>query len=151
MFLYKAYGPGDELLKLVPRHDGTFETERLWHSPRVMRTKFANVAVRDGHVYGLSDGILECIELETGGRKWKGGRYGHGQILLVGDLLLVSAESGEVFLVEATPERGNSVLGSFQAVEGKTWNNLALYGNYLLIRNAEQAACYYVRLDLPAR
>jgi len=142
VFLSKGYGQGAALLQLAPGEDGGFEAKRFWSNSRVMRTKFANVAIRDGYVYGLSDGILECIELKTGKRQWKGGRYGHGQILLVGDLLLVCAESGELSLVEATPERGNSVLGSFQAVEGMTWNNLALSGPYLLVRNAGEAACY---------
>jgi outer membrane protein assembly factor BamB len=146
VFLSKGYGLGAELIELEPKGDGTFAVEQLWQSSRVMRTKFTNVAIKDGYVYGLSDGILECIELETGERVWKGGRYKHGQILLVGDLLLVLAESGEVFLVEATPERKNHVLGSFQAIEGKTWNTFALYGSRLVVRNAREAATYELPL-----
>ena len=67
-------------------------------------------------------------------------------ILRVGDLLLVLSEEGEVVLVEATPDRPNNVLGRFQAIEGLTWNNFALYGPYLLVRNAEEAACYKLPL-----
>lgn len=146
VFLSKGYGLGAALLELEPNADGTFAVSELWQSNRVMRTKFANVAIRDGYVYGLSDGILECIELETGERIWKGGRYKHGQILLVDDLLLVLAESGEVFLVEASPEKKNHVLGSFQAIEGKTWNTFALYGSRLVVRNAREAASYELPL-----
>lgn len=142
VFLSKGYGLGGELIQLMPRGDGTFDTRAVWQSPRVMRTKFTNVAIKDNYVYGLSDGILESIELETGKRRWKGGRYQHGQILLVSDLLLVLAESGEMFLVEATPERKNNVLGSFQALEGKTWNNFAVSGSRLVVRNGREAACY---------
>ncbi len=146
VFLSKGYALGAELIELVPRGDGTFDTETVWQDSRVMRTKLTNVAIKDGYVYGLSDGILECIELATGERRWKGGRYKHGQILLVGDLLLVLAESGEMFLVEATPNAKNNVLGRFQAIEGKTWNNFALYGSKLLVRNGEEAACYEMPL-----
>ena len=146
VFLSKGYALGGELIQLVPKGDGTFEPNRLWKDSRVMRTKFTNVAIRDGYAYGLSDGILECIELATGKRAWKGGRYKHGQILLVGDLLLVLAESGEMILVEATPERKNNVLGRFQALEGKTWNNFALSGSRLLVRNGEEAAAYELPL-----
>ncbi len=154
VFLSKGYAVGAELIRLVPRGGpsspggakATFDTETIWQDSRVMRTKFTNVAIKDGHVYGLSDGILECIELATGERMWKGGRYKHGQILLVGDLLLVMSETGEMFLIEATPERKNNVLGSFLAIEGKTWNNFALYGSRLLVRNGEQAACYELPL-----
>jgi outer membrane protein assembly factor BamB len=145
VFLSKGYGIGAALIEL--RLDGgDFAVEEIWHANQVMRTKFTNPAIHDGYVYGLSDGILESIDLATGERMWKAGRYRQGQVLRVGDLLLVVAESGEVSLVEATPERRNHVLGSFQAVEGKTWNNPALYGPYLLVRNSAEAACYKLPL-----
>ncbi len=145
VFISKGYGFGAALFELEAAASG-FEVEELWHASRVMRTKFTNPAILDGYVYGLSDGILESVDLATGERMWKGGRYRQGQILRVRELLLVVAESGEVSLVEATPERRNSVLGSFQAIEGKTWNNPALYGPYLLVRNSEEAACYKLPL-----
>ncbi len=149
IFISKGYGQGAMLLKYnnPSPNDVLAPTQIVWKNPRVMKTKFANVAIRDGFVYGLSDGILECVELASGLSRWKGGRYGHGQTLLVGDLLLVVSERGEVVLVEATPDRSNYVLGRFQAIEGLTWNNLALYGPYLLVRNAEEAACYKLPLE----
>ncbi|NQU22068.1 MAG: PQQ-like beta-propeller repeat protein [Candidatus Nealsonbacteria bacterium] len=147
VFLSKGYRQGATLIELLPKSDGTFNTKPVWGSSRVMRTKFTNVCIYQGHVYGLSDGILECIELETGRRVWKDGRYGHGQILRVGDLLLVLAESGELLLIEASPKPGEHVLGRFQAIDGKTWNNIALSGSYLLVRNAGEAACYRVEVE----
>ena len=117
----------------------------VWHDAANLKTKFTNVALRDGHAYGLSDGILECVRLADGRRRWKGGRYGQGQVLRVGDLLLVQAESGEVVLVDATPER-HVVRGRLAAIEGQTWNNPCLTGNWLLVRNAEEAACYELPL-----
>ena len=56
---------------------------------------------------------------------------------------------GEVSLVEATPDQANHVLGKFPAVAGMTWNNLALFGPYLLVRNAEEATCYKLPLEKP--
>jgi outer membrane protein assembly factor BamB len=147
VLLSKGYGGGAALVQLIPAKDGAFIAQAIWKSPRVLKTKFTNAAVLNGYAYGLSDGILECVNLATGQSKWKQGRYGHGQILRVGDLLLVSSEQGEILLVEATPDRPNSVLGRFQAVEGITWNNPALYGPYLLVRNAEEAACYKLPLE----
>jgi outer membrane protein assembly factor BamB len=49
--------------------------------------------------------------------------------------------------VEAMADRPNHVLGRFQAIEGMTWNTIALYGPYLLVRNAEEAACYELPLE----
>jgi outer membrane protein assembly factor BamB len=146
VFFSKGYGGGAMLLRLDRGADGALTPQEVWANSRVMRTKFTNVAVQGNYVYGLSDGILECIDVTNGVRKWRDGRYGHGQILRAGDLLLVLSEEGEVVLVEATPDRPNSVLGRFQAIEGLTWNNLALYGPYLLVRNAEEAACYKLPL-----
>jgi outer membrane protein assembly factor BamB len=139
VFLSKGYGGGAMMLRVL--HNGKWQAEEVWRNPRVLKTKLTNVAVKDGHVYGLSDGILECVSLDDGERKWKNGRYGHGQILLVGDHLLVQAESGELALVAATPEEHRE-LGRIEAINGQTWNNLCLYGEYLLTRNSEEAACY---------
>ena len=149
VFISKGYGGGAALLKLVPKEDGLFDVAELWHSPRVLRTKFTNVVIRGSYVYGLSDGILECADLETGERVWKGGRYGHGQILGVGDLVLLLSESGEVILLDPSPEEANMVLGRFQAIEGLTWNNLALYGDLLLVRNGQEAAAWRLPLAGP--
>jgi outer membrane protein assembly factor BamB len=149
VFLSKAYGNGAALIKLLPGDDGLFTTQVVWENARVMKTKFTNVAVKDGFAYGLSDGVLECVDLSTGRTMWREGRYHQGQILRVGDLLLVLAESGEILLVELSPDHPNMVLGRFQALEGMTWNNIALSGPYLLVRNAGEAACY--RLPLASR
>jgi outer membrane protein assembly factor BamB len=147
VFISKGYGGGAMLLRLVTSTGGELAAETIWAKRNVMKTKFTNVAVRGNFVYGLSDGILECIDLTDGRSQWKQGRYGHGQILLVDDLLLVLSEQGEVVLVEADSTRPNNVLGRFQAIEGLTWNNFALSGPYLLVRNAEEAACYRLTLE----
>jgi outer membrane protein assembly factor BamB len=141
VFVSKGYHVPCTLLELHCGEDSTFEVHEVWRRPGQLSTKLTNVALRNGYVYGLSQGILECVELATGKRQWKRGRYGHGQIVLADDLILVSAETGEVALVEASPDQYRE-LGRFQAIEGKTWNNPALAGPYLLVRNSEEAACY---------
>lgn len=142
----KGYGQGSMLLQLTPAADGTFTTSPVWTSKRGLRTKLTNVALLGEHAYALSDGMLECVALATGERVWREGRYEHGQLLLLGDLLLVTSEEGELSLVEATPERPNSVLGRVQAVEGKTWNTLAFYRDLVLVRNGTEAAAWRVPL-----
>ena len=88
------------------------------------------------------------MRLADGKRAWKQGRYGQGQVLLVGDTLLVQAESGEVVAVPATPEKPKE-LGRLEALNGQTWNTLCLAGNRLLVRNAEEAACFELDVTLP--
>jgi outer membrane protein assembly factor BamB len=89
--------------------------------------------------------MLVCLDRTTGNRVWKGGKYGYGQILLVADLLLIQAESGDIVLVEATPD-GHRELARLPALAGKTWNNPVLAGDLLLVRNDREAACYRVAL-----
>jgi outer membrane protein assembly factor BamB len=139
----KGYGGGALVLQ-VQRNGDEWTLTEVWRDLGLLKTKFANLAIKDGFAYGLSDGILECVDLNDGARLWKKGRYGHGQILLV-DVLLVQAESGEVAMVGATPDEYQE-LGRFQAIEGKTWNNLCLYGSFLLTRNGDEAACYKLPL-----
>lgn len=145
VFLSKGYGEGGALFQLEPSGNG-FELTELWRKARSLRTKFSNVSIRQGYLYALSEGVLECVEIATGERAWKAGRYGHGQMLMVDDLMVISSEDGEVYLVEATPERKNNVLGSFEALDGVTWNNFALSGDLLLVRNAQEAAAFRLPL-----
>jgi outer membrane protein assembly factor BamB len=148
LLLSKGYGTGSALIELLPEVGGPWQTRQLWAQTGMLKTKFTNVAVRAGYAYGLSDGILECIEIESGQRCWKerrGGDFGHGQILLVDDVLLVSAENGRVAMVEANPQRFTK-LGEFAALDDQTWNNLCLAGPYLLVRNAVEGACYRLPL-----
>jgi outer membrane protein assembly factor BamB len=144
-FVSKGYGIGAAVFELVRQDADPWVLREVWRAAGLLKTKFTNVALHDGHVYGLSDGILECVRVADGVRRWKGGRYGQGQLLRVGDLLLVQAESGEVVLLDAAPD-GHRVRGRLSAIAGQTWNNLCLSGDRLLVRNAEEAACYRVPL-----
>ena len=151
LFLSKGYGIGSQLVQ-VALGDGKWSAKTLWARP-TMKTKMGNVVVRNGLVFGLDDVAMQCIDLETGDQRWKHRRrppFGHGQILLVGDEILVLTESGELALVEASGERYHE-LSTFPVFnpEQVTWNNPALSGPNLLIRNAVEAACYELPLVSP--
>lgn len=143
-----GYGNGAKLFKptVTTAEDGTqsWEIEEIWDSRR-LKAKFAGFVEHGGKIYGLDDGIMTCVDPATGDRCWKKGRYGHGQILLVDDLILVQTEKGELKLLEADPD-GLVELGSIQALEGKSWNTLTLSKNRLLLRNADEAVCYELPL-----
>ncbi|MFQ5528136.1 MAG: PQQ-binding-like beta-propeller repeat protein [Thermoanaerobaculia bacterium] len=135
-----GYGIGSKVYAVSAAPDGAFEAEMLWESPR-MKAKFTNPVAYRGHVYGLDDGVMVCLDPSTGERCWKKGRYGHGQGILVDDLLLLTTERGEVVLIEPNPEQLR-VLGELVAFEGKSWNPPALAGSLLLLRTDSEAVLY---------
>jgi outer membrane protein assembly factor BamB len=116
----------------------------LWSS-RKLKAKFSNPALLGDMIFGLDDGILSAIEPAEGQGLWKEGRYGHGQGLLVGDLYLLMAESGEICLLQPT-RKGPGELARRRIFDAKTWNPIALAGDLLLVRNDREAAC--LRLPL---
>lgn len=144
LLVSSGYGIGSRLLRITDG-GGALAVEDVWESRR-LKSKFANMVLHEGTVYGLDDGVMTAIDPATGERRWKGGRYGHGQFLLVGGLLLVQTEKGPVVLVAADPDEHRE-LGHLPALEGKTWNPPALSGRYLLLRNNEEAVCYELPLE----
>jgi outer membrane protein assembly factor BamB len=145
VFFSTGYGKGCALFRVERSAEGAWSVHPLWDSLQ-MKTKFTTPVLHKGFVYGLDDGILACVDVAAGKRAWKDGRYQHGQILLAGDLLLVQAENGQVVLVEPVPD-GLRELGRLPALTGKTWNNPALAGRFLLVRNDHEAACYELLLE----
>ena len=140
LLISSGYGIGASLFRLVPEGEG-FTVEEVWANLN-LKAKFANPVFHNDRVYGLDDGILVCLDPETGERCWKRGRYGHGQLMLVGDLLVLIAEDGDLYLIEASPESLNEVAVLEGALDGKSWNNPALAEDLLLLRNAETAVAY---------
>ncbi len=141
-------GRGTRRIAVAKSGDEWTATE-VWESNQ-LKPYFNDFVVYQGHAYGFDGNIFCCVDLETGKRRWKGGRYGSGQVLLIEDqgLLLVLSESGEVVLLDADPE-GLVERNRFQAVEGKTWNHPVVARGRLYVRNGVEAACFHVGVEAP--
>ena len=134
-------GSGTRRLAVAHGPNG-WTVEERWTSTG-LKPYFNDFVVHKGFAYGFDGSILSCIDLKDGTRKWKGGRYGDGQLMLLPDqdLLLVVSEDGELALVSAAPDQFKEV-ARFKAIEGKTWNHPVLVHDVLLIRNGEEMAAF---------
>lgn len=139
VFITAGYDHGSVLLEIQREVEG-FRAVRVWEN-RNMKSQFNSPVFHDGYIYGFDGGIFVCIDPATGERCWKAGRYGHGQVLLVSEHLIVLTERGELVLLRATPE-SHQELARFQAVSGKTWNIPALSDGILLVRNHREMAAF---------
>jgi hypothetical protein len=143
-------GGGVGLRRIAVGHGpGGWAVKERWTSLG-LKPYFNDFVVHAGHAFGFDGSLLACINLEGGARKWKDGRYGYGQLVLLPDqdLLLVLSEKGELVLAGAAPDQFKE-LARCPALEGKTWNHPVLFGDVLLVRNGEEMAAF--RLSLAGR
>jgi len=138
-FISSGYGKGAALVE-VKGSGNSFTVSTIWENKN-MKNKFNSSVLHDGYVYGLDEGILVCLDVNTGERKWKEGRYGYGQVILTGNHLIVSSDQGEVALVKASPDKYTEVT-RFSAVQGQMWNYPAIANGRLLVRNSTEMAAY---------
>lgn len=139
LVLSAGYGTGAVGLELN-RTDGGFAVKELWRN-KFLKNKFTSSVLHNGHLYGLDEDILVCLDAATGERRWKDGRYGYGQVLLASGSLIILCGDGDLALIQVLSDR-HVEIARIPAIKGKTWNHPALAGGKLFIRNAIQMACF---------
>jgi outer membrane protein assembly factor BamB len=142
IFISSGYGAGAAVIELTGSAAG-FSVREVWRNIR-MKNQFTSSVLHEGFIYGLDEAILACLDATTGAVKWKGGRYGYGQVMLASGQLIVLTEDGDLALVRASPD-GHQELARFPALDGKTWNHPAMSGGYLLVRNINEMAAFDLR------
>lgn len=146
MVIPTGLGSGTRLIDIeAAAAESAWQGKEVWTS-RNLKPDFNDLVAHDGFIYGFDNSIFTCIDLKDGSRRWKGGRYGKGQVVLLpaSQALLVLSEQGELVLLAATPD-GHRELGKISALEGKTWNHPVVVGDRLFVRNATEAVAYRLK------
>jgi outer membrane protein assembly factor BamB len=138
-FISSGYGKGAALVE-VKGSGNSFTASTIWENKN-MKNKFNSSVLHNGYVYGLDECILVCLDVNTGERKWKEGRYGYGQVVLAGNHLIVTSDQGDLALVNASPDKYTEV-ARFSALQGQTWNYPAIASGKLLVRNSNEMAAF---------
>ena len=131
----------------IGQTNGGWTTQERWTTEDI-NPWFNDFVVHKGNAFGFDGSSLVCVNLDDGKLKWRGKRYGYGQLVLLPeqDVLLVLSEQGELALAKAAADQFTE-LAHFPALQGKTWNHPVLVGNVLLVRNDHEMAAFRLSTD----
>ena len=149
ILLTKGYGLGGEICQIEKTENG-WEAKSVSKDRSVLKTKMTNPVVIDGNAYAITDGYLQCVQITDSGfkKKWRQrGRFGDGQLIAVGDRILIHSEFGKLTMFQASPEKYLSKGTVDQTIEGFCWNTLCVYGDLLIVRSNIEAACYRLPVE----
>jgi outer membrane protein assembly factor BamB len=132
-------GFGTEAVRLAP--DGHAAPSKLWATQK-MKPSYNDMVLHKGFLYGFDGTVFCCLDAATGNRRWRSGRYGGGQVILLADqgVMIVSTEEGEAVLLRCNPDR-HEELARIPVITGKAWNHPAIAQNRLYLRSDAELAC----------
>ena len=144
IFLSASYGTGAVLLQVANN-----SVKPIWSGDESMSNHYSTSVLKDGYLYGF-DGrqefgqTLRCVELATGKVMWNVDGFGAGTLLIAGDTLVITRESGELALAPASPKafRFNA---RAQLIKGVVRAYPALANGRYYVRNDRQLAAFDLR------
>lgn len=154
VFCSTGYQTGAALLKLVRSGSGVKAEEQYFLKPDKAQNHHGQMILHDGHVYFGNkhrEGRPICVELASGKIVWGGQDRGPGSgsaaVTFVDGHLIFRYESGEVALIEATPEayRLKGVLTPEFVGREACWAHPVVIGGKMYLRDQDKLMCYDVR------
>lgn len=144
VFVSAAYGVGAGCCKITKSGD-TFTAQELWRTPGKLQNHWTTPVFYDGHLYGLfkEPAALRCIEMATGKEKWAGlagKEIWRGATIFVDGCVLVQGNEGDLYLVEATPEKFNQ-LAHCKSLSGKCWTMPTVANGRIYARSDHEVVC----------
>jgi outer membrane protein assembly factor BamB len=146
VFITEAYRTGAALFKV--RKD---RVEEVWKADEILSCHYNTPIHHAGHLYGL-DGRqegggarLRCIELQTGKVRWTQERFGCASLLLADGHLIALCETGDLALVEATPQafREKARVAVFTKLPCRA--EIALANGRLYARDNDKLICWNLK------
>lgn len=141
VFISSAYGMGSARYQ-IEIVEGKWTPRLVWKNQN-LKSKFSSAILHENYIYGLDLGIMVCLDAGTGVRKWKGGRYAHGQFVKVGNHFIMQSERGYLAQVSVSPDAFSEV-AKCQALSHRTWTHPAISNGMLLIRNDREIAAFQI-------
>jgi len=144
ILLSASYGTGAVLLQVANN-----AVKPIWSGDESMSNHYSTSVLKDGYLYGF-DGrqefgqTLRSVELATGKVMWNVDGFGAGTLLVAGDTLVITRESGELALAPASPKafRFNA---RAQVIKGVVRAYPALANGRYYVRNDHELAAYDLR------
>lgn len=112
----------------------------VWES-KVVRNHLSTSVLVGGHLYGLDESILKCMDVD-GNELWRQRGLGKGALSAAGDRLIVVSSRGELIVAEASP-KGYKELSREKVLDGGVcWTMPVLAHGRIYVKNRDgQLVC----------
>jgi outer membrane protein assembly factor BamB len=144
IFLSASYTTGAVLLQVTNN-----SVKPIWSGDESMSNHYSTSVLKDGYLYGF-DGrqefgqTLRCVELATGKVMWNVDQFGAGTLIVAGDTLVITRESGELALAPASPKAFRFAARA-QLLKGVVRAYPALANGRYYVRNDRQLLAFDLR------
>lgn len=153
VFCSSGYGDGGAALLKVRKNGDQLSADEVWYKKSSeLQNHHGGVVLIGDYLYmghGHNNGFPVCVEFLTGKDVWRPGRgpgSGSAAIVSADGHLYFRYESGEMALIEATPQ-GYRLKGHFKikTTHSKSWPHPVIVGGKLYLRDQHNLHCYDVR------
>jgi len=129
VFISSGYGHGAAVFDVSAK-----PPKQIWFNKN-MRNHFNGCVLWQGHLYGVDESQLRCLDLATGEVKWTDKASGKGSLILADGKLIVLSEKGELLVADASPKEFKP-LARAQVLGGRCWTSPTLANGRIYSRNA---------------
>ena len=111
------------------------QTAVLWEN-KSLRNHFSSSVLWKGHLYGVDESQLRCVDFASGEVKWTDKATGKGSLLIADGKLVALSDKGELIIAEAASDAFKPVARA-KILSGKCWTPPALANGRIYARNAK--------------